>query len=177
MAENSSEVAASAVSDTAWECLQGAYDLQVHVAPDVIERRIDDVDLAKEFLSKGLSGFVLKSHYFPTAERAQVVCRAVPGIKAYGAITLNHSIGGLNPSPSNSPDAPDARSSGCPRSTPQTKLLAASMAPQPSCPSGRKSNANLPPPESRRHPLLFLTQRVLSPSRLGAASNSSPGTT
>jgi hypothetical protein len=96
--ENSSgKVAASTVSETAWDCLQGAYDLQVHVAPDVIERRIDDVDLAKEFLSKGLSGFVLKSHYFPTAERADVVCRAVPGIKAYGAITLNHSIGGLNP--------------------------------------------------------------------------------
>jgi hypothetical protein len=84
-------------SDAAWECLHGAFDLQVHVAPDVIERRIDDVDLAREFLSKGLSGFVLKSHYFPTAERAQVVRRAVPGIQAYGAVTLNHSIGGLNP--------------------------------------------------------------------------------
>jgi sugar phosphate isomerase/epimerase len=85
------------VSDAAWEALQGAYDLQVHVAPDVIERRIDDLDLAKEFLARGLRGFVLKSHYFPTAERAKVVARAVPGIAAYGAITLNHSVGGLNP--------------------------------------------------------------------------------
>jgi hypothetical protein len=88
---------AQAVSNAAWEALQGAYDLQVHVAPDVIERRIDDLDLAKEFLKFGLSGFVLKSHYFPTAERARVVTKAVPGIKAYGAITLNHSVGGLNP--------------------------------------------------------------------------------
>src|ERR1700740_205019 len=80
-------------SDAAWKCLQGAYDLQVHVAPDVIERRIDDIDLAKEFLSHGLRGFVLKSHYFPTGERARVVCRAAPGIAAYGAITLNHSVG------------------------------------------------------------------------------------
>jgi hypothetical protein len=71
--------------------------LQVHVAPDVIERRIDDLDLAKEFLAHGLRGFVLKSHYLPTAERAKVVSKAVPGIAAYGAITLNHSIGGLNP--------------------------------------------------------------------------------
>jgi hypothetical protein len=63
----------------------------------VIPRRIDDIDLAKEFLAHGLSGFVLKSHYFPTAERAQVVSKAVPGIRAYGAIALNHSIGGLNP--------------------------------------------------------------------------------
>ncbi len=89
--------ATKAVSEAAWECLHGAYDLQVHVAPDVIERRIDDVDLAKEFLASGLNGFVLKSHYFPTAERAKVVCRAVPGIEAFGAVTLNHSVGGLNP--------------------------------------------------------------------------------
>ena len=81
----------------AWAAIQGAYDLQVHVAPDVIARRIDDIDLAKEFLERGLKGFVLKSHYFPTAERAQVVCKAVPGIRAMGAITLNHSVGGLNP--------------------------------------------------------------------------------
>ena len=85
------------ISDAAWEALKGGYDLQVHVAPDVIERRIDDLDLAKEFLGRGLRGFVLKSHYFPTAERAKVVTRAVPGISAYGAITLNHSVGGLNP--------------------------------------------------------------------------------
>ena len=85
------------ISDAAWEALKGGYDLQVHVAPDVIERRIDDLDLSKEFLAHGLRGFVLKSHYFPTAERAKVVTRAVPGIAAYGAITLNHSVGGLNP--------------------------------------------------------------------------------
>src|ERR1700727_2831454 len=88
---------APAISDAAWETLQGAYDLQVHVAPDVIERRVDDLDLAKEFLGHGLKGFVLKSHYFPTAERAKVVTKAVPGIQAFGAITLNHSVGGLNP--------------------------------------------------------------------------------
>src|SRR4051812_32361610 len=85
------------VSDAAWKCLQGAYDLQIHVGPDVIGRRIDDIDCAREFLQHGLSGFVLKSHYIQTGERAQVVTKAVPGIKALGAITLNHSVGGLNP--------------------------------------------------------------------------------
>ncbi len=85
------------VNELAWQTIQGAYDLQVHVAPDVIERRIDDVGLAEEFLARGLKGFVLKSHYIPTAERAKVVCRAVPGIQAFGALTLNHSVGGLNP--------------------------------------------------------------------------------
>jgi hypothetical protein len=89
--------AATAVTDAAWKALEGACDLQVHVAPDVIERRIDDIDLAREFLAHGLRGFVLKSHYIPTAERAKAVSKAVPGIAAYGAIALNHSVGGLNP--------------------------------------------------------------------------------
>src|SRR5712692_7619621 len=87
----------TSVTASAWEAIQGGYDLQVHVAPDVIGRRIDDVGLAQEFLARNLKGFVLKSHYIPTAERAKVVSRAVPGIEAYGAIVLNHSIGGLNP--------------------------------------------------------------------------------
>src|SRR5712664_4646088 len=85
------------ISDRAWKALEGAYDLQVHVGPDVIARRIDDIDCAKEFLSHGMRGFVLKSHYVQTGERAQVVSKAVPGLKAYGAVTLNHSVGGFNP--------------------------------------------------------------------------------
>jgi hypothetical protein len=89
--------APAVITDEAWACIAGAYDLHVHVAPDVIGRRIDDIDLAHEFLARGLKGFILKSHYVPTAERAKVVAKAVPGIAAFGAITLNHSVGGLNP--------------------------------------------------------------------------------
>jgi hypothetical protein len=85
------------VSDRAWKALEGAYDLQIHVGPDVIARRIDDIDCAKEFLARGLKGFVLKSHYIQTGERAQVVTKAVPGSRVFGALTLNHSVGGLNP--------------------------------------------------------------------------------
>jgi hypothetical protein len=85
------------ISDAAWKALENAYDLQVHVGPDVIARRIDDIDCAKEFLQRGMKGFVLKSHYIQTGERAQVVTKAVPGSKVFGAITLNHSVGGLNP--------------------------------------------------------------------------------
>ena len=85
------------VSDRAWNTLEGAYDLQIHVGPDVIARRIDDIDCAKEFLAHGMRGFVLKSHYIQTGERAQVVTKAVPGSHVFGAVTLNHSVGGLNP--------------------------------------------------------------------------------
>src|SRR5215470_121308 len=92
-----STAAATHISDRAWKTLEGAYDLQVHVAPDVIARRIDDIDCAKEFVARGMKGFVLKSHYIQTGERAQVVAKAVPGSRVFGAVTLNHSVGGLNP--------------------------------------------------------------------------------
>lgn len=85
------------ISDAAWRALEGAYDLQVHVGPDVIARRVDDLDCARDFLAHRMRGFALKSHYVQTGERAQVVTKAVPGIRVFGAVTLNHSMGGLNP--------------------------------------------------------------------------------
>lgn len=85
------------ITARAWAAVAGGYDLHVHVEPDLARRRTDDLDLAGDFLARGLAGFVLKSHYVPTGERAAVVARAVPGIEAYGAISLNHGVGGLNP--------------------------------------------------------------------------------
>jgi hypothetical protein len=79
------------------ELVLGAYDVHIHVAPDVMRRRVDDVTLAERFAEVGMAGFVLKSHYVPTAERAEVVRRARPGADALGAITLNASVGGMNP--------------------------------------------------------------------------------
>ena len=35
------------VTSAAWKCLEGGYDVQIHVGPDVIPRRIDDIDCAK----------------------------------------------------------------------------------------------------------------------------------
>jgi Family of unknown function (DUF6282) len=84
-------------TEQAWAAVRGAVDLHVHVAPDVIARRVDDIGLAREFASRGLAGFVLKSHYVPTAERATAVGRAVPGVWVGGAVALNHAVGGLNP--------------------------------------------------------------------------------
>ncbi|MEV4068154.1 DUF6282 family protein [Nonomuraea fuscirosea] len=84
-------------SARARDLVADAYDIHVHVAPDVMRRRIDDLTLAARFTEVGLAGFVLKSHYVPTAERAEVVRAAVPGFDAVGAITLNASVGGMNP--------------------------------------------------------------------------------
>ncbi|WP_405923134.1 DUF6282 family protein [Streptomyces sp. NBC_00035] len=84
-------------SDHARELVAAAYDIHVHISPDLMKRRVDDLTLASRFTEVGLTGFVLKSHYVPTAERAEVVRNAVPGFGAVGAITLNASVGGMNP--------------------------------------------------------------------------------
>jgi hypothetical protein len=44
-----------------------------------------------------MAGFVLKSHYVSTAERASVVRAAVPGVQVLGAISMNRAVGGMNP--------------------------------------------------------------------------------
>ena len=77
--------------------MRGAVDYHVHVAPDFVPRRITDIELAGRCRETGQAGFGLKSHYSSTAERARVVAAAVPGVVVLGTITLNRSIGGLNP--------------------------------------------------------------------------------
>lgn len=84
-------------SARARELVRGAYGLHVHIGPDVPKRVIDDLDLARRCLEVGLAGFGLKSHYTSTAERAQVVSKAVPGVRVVGTLTLNRAVGGLNP--------------------------------------------------------------------------------
>jgi len=83
-------------SEQARVLVRGAYDLHVHVAPDVPQRRIDDVALAHRFAELGLAGFALKSHYTSTAERAQVVSTVVQGVEVVGTLTLNQPVGGMN---------------------------------------------------------------------------------
>ena len=83
-------------SERARQLVRGAYDLHIHVAPDVPKRRIDDFALAHRFTEVGLAGFGLKSHYTSTAERAQIVSAAVPGVRAIGTLTLNRAVGGMN---------------------------------------------------------------------------------
>ena len=84
-------------SDRARELLRGAYDTHMHISPDVVERIVDDISLAQTFKELGMAGFVLKSHYGSTAERASVVRAAVPGVDVLGAISLNRAVGGINP--------------------------------------------------------------------------------
>jgi hypothetical protein len=89
-------VESSAPSSEARDLVRGSFDMHVHIAPDVVRRRVDDVTLVHRFAELGLEGFVLKSHYVPTAERAAVARGVAPGVQVMGAISLNRSVGGMN---------------------------------------------------------------------------------
>ena len=91
------EQAVTEPSQRARELLRGAFDTHLHIAPDVVERKVDDISLAHRFHHLGLAGFVLKSHYGSTAERASVVRAAVPGVQVLGAVSMNRAVGGMNP--------------------------------------------------------------------------------
>jgi hypothetical protein len=77
--------------------LQGAVDTHVHSSPDLVERKLDDFELARQARERGMAGIVLKNHFFTTALRAQLVSIQVPGIALIGSIVLNQPQGGINP--------------------------------------------------------------------------------
>ena len=139
------------VSNAAWKCLEGAYDLQIHVGPDVIARRIDDIDCAKEFLAHGLQGIRPEVPLHPD-RRARTGRHE--GRSRHQGVRRDHAESQRrrlqSRSRSNSPDARTARSSGCRRSTRKTKRPDGSTAEARSCRSGQRFSANSPPKASRR---------------------------
>ena len=73
--------------------LAGVIDFHVHSAPDSGARSIDALQLARIARDQGMRALVLKNHYAPTAGLAFLVERAVPGIRIFGGISLNSSMG------------------------------------------------------------------------------------
>lgn len=85
------------ISDEARALIKGSYDLHIHSAPDVMPRKANDLEFARRAAAAGMGGIMLKSHYVCTADRATLVNEVVQGTKAFGALTLNHAVGALNP--------------------------------------------------------------------------------
>ncbi len=80
------------------ELMKGAYDLHMHPSPSPFSRKMDDFELLKAAGRAGMAGIMLKSHYEPTAARADLVNEhSASCTKAYGGIVLNWPVGGLNP--------------------------------------------------------------------------------
>ena len=79
------------------ELLRGSFDLHVHTLPSPdTDLRMDALDTGRHAHESEMAGFVLKSHYYPTAPVAQLVSRVYPGLRVVVSIVLNHEVGGLN---------------------------------------------------------------------------------
>jgi hypothetical protein len=77
--------------------MQGVIDMHLHTMPCLFDRPLDDFEAAEQAREAGYRALVLKSIYVPNADRVELVAKRVPGIKLFGTIVLNHTVGGLNP--------------------------------------------------------------------------------
>ena len=79
------------------QLVRGAFDLHVHVAPDVPPRRIDDVSLARRFAESGLGGLRAQvALHLDRRARAGRLGRR-PAVEVVGTLALNQAVGGMNP--------------------------------------------------------------------------------
>jgi len=90
--------------ETMEHLIKGAYDLHLQIAPDLMERKLDDVEMAQRAIQAGMAGFAPRSHYYPTIERCQNINHVFNGegssstkIHSVGSLVLNQSVGGINP--------------------------------------------------------------------------------
>jgi hypothetical protein len=77
--------------------LSGLVDMHIHTAPDVRPRLLDDLDATRQAAEAGLRAVVLKSHVTGTADRAAMAQKSVAETRVFGGVTLNDTVGGLNP--------------------------------------------------------------------------------
>lgn len=82
---------------TATELLDGAIDTHVHGAPDIFDRRMTVVEVAKDAAQCGMDGVLLLNHFSDTTPQAAIVDSLGDDITVKGGIKLNRPSGGLNP--------------------------------------------------------------------------------
>jgi len=80
--------------------LKGSIDTHIHTEEEYAileDGGMDIIQLAKRAQEKGMRAIVVKSLTFETATRAYLTQKQVPGIEVYGGLTLDASVGGMNP--------------------------------------------------------------------------------
>lgn len=80
--------------------LKGIIDLHWHLGPPTyqsITRSLDAYEAAILAKRHGFEAIMYKQHYLETASWAYLVSRTVEGIKLFGGVALNRSVGGINP--------------------------------------------------------------------------------
>lgn len=81
------------------DLLKGFVDLHLHAGPSVAQREVDAGDMMKEAIEYGYRGYIVKDHFFPTVMSAKLVEKHMSngsGVKVFGGIALNNSVGVFN---------------------------------------------------------------------------------
>ena len=81
------------MKDNISSIIRRAYDLHVHIGPEIIPRKYTVPTLVKNQTEK-LAGVALKNHFFPTTPF--IASAAQSPFKLFGSIVLNNFVGGLN---------------------------------------------------------------------------------
>jgi len=102
--------------------LKGAIDMHMHTAPDVISRKLTDLEAAQDAVNAGMQAIMLKNHVSPTYARATITQEAVPGVDVFGGIVLNAAVGGINPAAVEAACKMNARSVWMPTSSSEPHL-------------------------------------------------------
>ena len=77
--------------------LQGAIEMHVHGAPDVVPRKMTDLGVVRSYKQAGLKGVLIKCHVTSTTSRVAIAREATGNFYAFGGLVLNKMVGGLNP--------------------------------------------------------------------------------
>lgn len=84
--------------------LEGIIDLHIHTAPDVRQRKMNDLEIMEAAVARKVRAVVIKSHVVPTVGRAEIVNRVKEekygdssAFQMYGGVALNRFVGGINP--------------------------------------------------------------------------------
>ncbi|OGD13929.1 hypothetical protein A2V47_03805 [Candidatus Atribacteria bacterium RBG_19FT_COMBO_35_14] len=77
--------------------LNGVIDTHIHGGPDIKPRLVDDEEIAIAAREAGMEAILIKNNDVSTARSTYFVNKHVSGIKIFGGIALNWSVGGINP--------------------------------------------------------------------------------
>jgi len=77
--------------------VSGAIDMHCHPHPDLFPRLADDLEVVQHANGMGLRAVVIKCHSEPTVSRAYLTEKMASGMRVFGGIVLNRSVGGINP--------------------------------------------------------------------------------
>ena len=88
------------------ELLTGSIDIHAHGGSEPFDRICLEPQLVKDFMDARMKAIVIKTWYTPSASRTAMLNeiikqyaeeKGIEPLKLFGGITLNNSVGGLNP--------------------------------------------------------------------------------